>query len=91
MGTLQAQDMSEHAPDLTTLLTWHLRHNHYPPVPLSMVPVCEQAMDAVLADEPDNLIELPENTLYRGRTEAPAWAIVDAHRLHSFIEQEGGY
>lgn len=91
MGALQASEMMEVTPDLTTLLTWHLRHNHYPPVPLAMVEVCEQAIDAILADESDNSIQLPAGTLYRGRTEAPAWAIADAHHLHTFIEQAGGY
>jgi hypothetical protein len=91
MGRMQATDMAEIVPDLHTLLVWHLQHNHYPPVPLAMVQPCHEAMDAVIADEPDTLVDMPTGTLWRGNPQAPAWAIVDALHLHTFVEQQGGY
>lgn len=85
MGALQANEMAEMT-DLQTGLRWHLRSNHFPPVPLSMLPVCEEAIDAANEDDWERMIELPEGTSYRGRDEAPAWAIVEAHHLQSWID-----
>jgi len=85
MGYMNAADMADHA-NLTQALTWHLQSNHFPPVPLAMVPVCEAAIDAVLSGEPDIFIDLPEETTWRGESEAPAWAIVEGHHLEAFIE-----
>ena len=68
----------------------HLRANHYPPVPTSMVKPCIEAIDAVNdlglwnAD-----IELPEGVSWRGLTTAPAHAIIEAHHLDAWlIERE---
>jgi hypothetical protein len=91
MGHMQAIDMAEQAPDLNTLLEWHLRYNHYPPVPLAMMEPCHEAMDAILADEPDAQVALPDGVLYKGSGFAPAWAIADNYHLHDLIEQQGGY
>jgi hypothetical protein len=71
---------------LERALSWHLRHNHYPPVPADMIPVCAAAIDAALAEDYNAEIDLPEGTSYKGRTTAPVWAIVDAHHLGAFIE-----
>ena len=68
-------------------LSWHLSHNHYPPVPAAMIPVCAAAIDAALADDWDVELDLPERTSYKGRATAPVWAIVDAHHLGAFIER----
>ena len=87
MGTIAATDMVAHA-DLETALRWHLQHNHYPPVPLSMLPACVEAIDLAVADEWDAEVSLPDGTEYRGRSVAPVWAVVEAHHLQPFVEQE---
>jgi hypothetical protein len=84
MGRLQADEMAVLA-DIDQALTWHLTSNHYPPVPIDMVPVCRQAIEAQNDGDWDCLIELPEGTYYRGRSYAPAWAIVEAHHLESWV------
>jgi hypothetical protein len=72
--------------DMETQITIQLRNNHYPPVPLSMVKPCIEAIDAVNdlglwnAD-----IELPEGITWKGKTTAPAHAIIEAHHLTSWI------
>ena len=76
--------------DIETQIEMHLRGNHYPPVPSSMVKPCIEAIDAVndlgLWDAP---IELPEGISWRGETHAPASAIIEAHHLDAWlIERE---
>lgn len=85
MGHLQLSAMLEASNDLDAVLAWHLQYNHYPPVPLTMVDACNKAIDAVLAQEPHTSIRLPNGVSYRGRSEAPAFAIVIQHHLDDFI------
>lgn len=87
MGSLQAQEMSEMLP-LEDGLAWHLRSNHYPPVPLEMVPVCIEAIQAYNEEDYEKPIDLPDGTTWRGNTYAPAHAIVDGHHLHSWVYTE---
>ena len=86
-GTLE--DLGIHL-DMETQIGIHLSSNHYPPVPLSMVKPCIEAIDAVNdlglwnAD-----IELPEGITWKGNTTAPAHAIIEAHHLDAWlIERE---
>lgn len=67
-------------------LAWHLSSNHYPPVPASMIPVCEQAIRLAADEEWDEQVELPEGISYRGSSTAPVWAIVEQHHLGDFVE-----
>lgn len=87
MGLIRAMDYAEG--DLETGLTWHLQHNHYPPVPLSMLPICKEAIEA--ADEEDYYreIPLPEGVLYEGETTAPVYAILEHHHLAPFLKGYG--
>lgn len=99
MGRNMAQEMADGTlADLGIMLSieeqigMHLRGNHYPPVPLTMVKPCIEAIDAVNdlglwnAD-----IELPEGVLWRGLTTAPASAIIEAHHLDSWIIEREEY
>lgn len=79
MGSMQAHEMAELA-DLDTALTWHLRTNHYPPVPLTMLEPCKQAIDAYWEDDLDRQIDL-NGSFYRGEPFAPAREIIIAHHL----------
>jgi hypothetical protein len=75
--------------DLETAIGYHLRGNHYPPVPLSMVQPCIDAIKACNDEMNNKLITLPEGVTWRGSVEAPAWAIVDAHHLDAWIQYYG--
>ena len=82
-------DMGIHL-DMETQIGIHLSSNHYPPVPSSMVKPCIEAIDAVNDLGLWNaLIELPEGVTWRGRTTAPAHALIEAHHLDAWlIERE---
>jgi len=73
--------------DLETQIGMHLRGNHYPPVPLTMVQPCIDAIDAYYEEDFDRSIEMPEGVSYKGSNFAPAWAIIDAHHLQAWLPE----
>lgn len=92
MGRLGAESMKEVADDmgisLRQQLSWHLTGNHYPPVPTSMIEPCIQAIEAVRENDFEREIALPEGVSWRGREAAPAHAIVSAHHLETWCDNE---
>lgn len=89
MGMNTALDLAENLDiSLENAIAMHLRGNHYPPVPLTMVQPCIDAIDAIHAGDGDTEIEMPEGVLYKGRTTAPAWAIAEQHHLHAWLPEE---
>lgn len=100
MGSLQAAEMAE-AMTIEDGLAWHLRSNHYPPVPLSMVEPCIEAIYACNDGDYERLIQLPIDGLdrngepfqitWRGSDKAPAYAIVEGHHLNAWIELDEEY
>ena len=86
MGALHAMELADSELDLETQIRFQLRSNHYPPVPLEMVPVCIEALDAVNTDgEWEREITLPDGITWRGLTSAPASAIIEQHHLEFWI------
>ncbi len=83
MGYLHAIEFA--AGDLDTGLTWHLQSNHYPPVPLTMLQACKDAIDFCINENMYGEIALPEGVTYKGQTTAPAWVIVEQHHLHAWL------
>ena len=63
-----------------------LRGNHYPPVPLSMVDPCIEAIVACNDEMQDKLIKLPDGITWRGEDSAPAYAIVEGHHLEAWLD-----
>jgi hypothetical protein len=85
MGALQAREFAANTEiTLEQAIGWHLQGNHYPPVPLSMVTPCVEAIDAFWADELDREIDLPEGVSYRGLPTAPAREIIINHHLDAW-------
>ena len=73
--------------DLEVAIGYHLQGNHYPPVPLSMVEPCIDAIYAAWNQDYNLMIELPQGVTYRGgATSAPAYAIIENHHLDPWIE-----
>jgi hypothetical protein len=66
----------------------HLRGNLYPPVPLSMVQPCVDAINAYWNEDYLSEIPLPDGVQWRGYNVAPASAIVEAHRLDGFVMED---
>ena len=94
MGSVTAIGLAETTLDLETQLLYHLRGNHYPPVPAEMVAPCIEAIDAFYDEDYGRMIEMPMvgdfQILYKGMTHAPASAIVEQHHLDTFIEPADG-
>jgi len=89
MGSTLANDLATMPElDLEFAIGYHLQGNHYPPVPLSMVQPCIDAIDAIWEDNYNKLIELPEGVKWRGETHAPAYAIAENHHLDAWLPQE---
>jgi hypothetical protein len=93
MGSLTAIGIKDSVLDLETQLQYHLQGNHYPPVPLEMIPVCIEAIDAFYEEDWERMIDMPKvgdfQIRYRGETQAPASAIVEQHHLSWFIDPAG--
>lgn len=88
MGSNFANDLATMADlSLSETIGMHLRGNHYPPVPLSMVPICIEAINAYYEDDYNREIEMPEGVSYKGRNTAPAWAIIEQHHLDAWLPE----
>ena len=86
MGSVTALGIKDAVLDLETQLGYHLQGNHYPPVPLSMVQPCIDAIDAAYDEDHDRMIEMPQGVSYKGNTHAPAWAVIEQHHINWFID-----
>jgi hypothetical protein len=88
MGRMYAEGIAETDLSLTDQIRWHLTGNFYPPVPESMVPVCVAALEAAYEEDWNRSVSLPEGVLYRGMPEAPALAIIENHRLETWLPED---
>ena len=86
MGYNTSVDLSNEL-DLEVALGYHLQGNHYPPVPLSMVEPCIEAIDAFYDEDYNREIDLPQGVLWRGQVTAPASAIVEQHHLEAWLPE----
>ena len=95
MGSLHAREFATMAQEgevsMEQAIAWHLQSNHYPPVPVTMVQPCIDAIRAV-ADEGDldAEITLPDGITYVGAPTAPAWAIIQQDHLDAWVEDAEG-
>jgi hypothetical protein len=85
MGSLQAMEMAEML-SIDDALAWHLRSNHFPPIPLSMIEPCKEAIQNALEGDWMKLVSLPEGVGYKGLTAAPTYAIIEQHHLDAWVE-----
>ena len=86
MGSTTAQDLAENVIDIRQSIGYHLRGNHYPPVPLTMVEPCVEAIYAVSDGDTHKSIQLPEGIFWKGYPTAPAYAIVESHHLEPWCD-----
>ena len=85
MGRNTAQDLAENVIDIRQSIAIQLRSTHYPPVPLTLVEPCIEALYACSDEDYDKQITLPEGVKWRGSTTAPARAIVESHHLEPWL------
>lgn len=90
MGTNFAHDLAneDFGLSLEQAISIHLSANHYPPVPNVMVSVCIEAITLANQGEWQAHVALPEGVSWRGQESAPASAIIEAHHLGEWIDDE---
>lgn len=92
MGSLHAQEFASAVADkrvaLDQALTWHLTVNHYPPLPLSILPAVKRAITQAKKGNWTANIRLPKGVSWRGQTKAPVHECVKAWHLDAFIQTE---
>ena len=89
MGSVTAIGLADSVLDLETQILYHLKGNHYPPVPAEMVQPCIDAIDAYYDEDLDRQIAMPMvgdfQITYRGSLTAPASAIIEQHHLEFWL------
>jgi len=92
MGSVTALGLQDTVLDLETQILYHLKGNHYPPVPAEMVTPCIEAIDAYYDEDYHRMIDMPMvgdfQITYRGSIQAPASAIIDQHHLQFWLPEE---
>lgn len=83
-----SQDLADMDISLRKSISIQLQGNHYPPVPLSMVDPCIEAIEACNAQDYNRLIKLPEGITWRDKDSAPANTIVEAHHLEAWLDHD---
>ena len=86
MGRVFAEELAESGIDRRTALSVHLRSNHFPPVPLAWIPVCERVIDGLNNGSLSVDAYLP-NPVHAGE-ELPVFAIVEGLHLDPWIVGE---
>lgn len=97
MGHLQADEMAGMveggAISLREALGWHLRYNHYPPLPESLIDVAEKAIEEARNADPYawevTLLDLPEGITFRGCTTIAVAEAIESMHLEDFLGCEG--
>lgn len=91
MGRQTAEVISELDMPLQRQIEIHLSNNFYPPIPRFMAQACVDALNAYWEQDINRMIDMPEGVLYKGSTSAPAWAVVDQHRLGPWLDEDEDY
>jgi hypothetical protein len=91
MGRQLAEALSELDAPLKEQIEIHLVSNFYPPIPRFMAQTCVDALNAYWEEDTDRMIDMPKGVSYKGSTSAPAWAIVEQHRLWPWLQEEEDY
>ena len=86
MGSNLSTELAEMDLGLANSIRIQLQANHYPPVPVSMVEPCIEAIQACNDEMQDKLIKLPDGITWRGEDSAPAHAIVEGHHLEAWLD-----
>jgi hypothetical protein len=99
MGKLTEMMIANTDLPLDHKVAWHLRGNHYPPLPLIMVEPCVEAIELARLGYYTAEVKLPIHEskdgepfqiTWNGQDTAPVFAIVEAHHLDGFINTADG-
>jgi len=90
MGSITAMDLAAREDlNLEMGLMYHLQGNHYPPLPVSLIPACKEAIRLANNGEKDALVALPDGMTYKNETKAPVREIIDFCHLDYYLEENG--
>ena len=91
MGRTTAVAISELDIPLKEQIEIHLVSNFYPPIPRWMAQTCVDALNAYWEQDTKRMIDMPNGVTYKGSTSAPAWAVVEQHKLDTWLNEEEDY
>lgn len=102
MGRASAEGMNEQVAggwlSLAAALEWHLQANHYPPLPVALVPVAQQAIEiaqeAIDLEDPHlwhQEIQMPDGMLYRDSEVVEVGEAVESLHLEAFLHGPEDY
>lgn len=86
MGYATALGIADSNISLEQQVSWHFQSNCYPPIPQLMVPLAVEAIDYAIADEWDEVLDLPEGVSFRGDTAVSVATIIDGLFLQAFVD-----
>lgn len=86
MGRGSLDDMLAFDGASDRVIIWHLTANHYPPLPLSLLPCVKRAIELANEGRMDELIHLPGGISWKGQNTCPVWAAVDGWHLNAFLD-----
>jgi hypothetical protein len=90
MGMMKALAYGELESSLEIKLQLHFVGNCYPQIPLLMIPVAVDAINAYSDEDYFRMVELPSGVEFRnGEKEVSAAQIVESLRLDSFVMGDG--
>ena len=86
MGNMHAAEYA--AMGGTMALRAHLQSNHFPPIPAIMLPIAQETIERLVADEDaTHVVTLPEGVEWKGQPTAPLFAL---HHFHVVAGLLGG-
>ena len=90
MGSLQAEEFAgmvrEGSVVLDAALHWHLRSNHFPPLPLALIEVAKAAIQKANNEEYEAEIDMPDGISFRDAGKATVYQLIESMHLESFID-----
>lgn len=87
MGRMQALEMGHYAP-LNRALIWHLQSNHFPPMPLDLLPVARKAIELANQAIAEDDESLWQTMIYVSTAdkELSVSEIIEGMHLDSFLD-----
>ena len=85
MGKLTEMIIANTDLPLEQKLKWHLQGNHYPPLPMSLVSACLEAIELARLDYYTAEVKLPNGLEYDGSPVMVVGELVSACHLDGFI------
>lgn len=88
MGRSSLEDMLAHSSNIDVVLEWHLRNNHYPPLPVALLPVAKKAIEHGQAEEFDVELKMPDGIAFRGQKKATVRLLIETMHLEEFLNPQ---